>query len=247
MKRTALFLFLLALDFCGAQALPAPFPPTPAQSDWADGQQDFVVDPRLGNRAPALTISSAQLRHRPPRKAVNAFLRGVKYTAAHDWTKSQQEFKKAVEADPEFSEAHGDLGAVYSYLHSYEDASTEFRRAIELDPSTGVYHSNLAFVLIQLDQPAEAEREAQTAVSLIPDNLVAHYILGCLLARNPATESVGERHLIYAARQIPDAHLVLAQLYNSRGATELGAAEMERYRQATANWPGAQSQPGTQE
>ena len=40
---------------------------------------------------------------------------------------------------------------------------------------------------------------------------------------------------MYAARELPDAHFVLAKVYLMRGAVELGESEMERYRQAITN------------
>lgn len=230
---TAVLLFLVAAPHGEAERFQ--LPQTPAQTDWMDKiNQDFAVNPQPSGPVARGTVSLARLRHKPPSKAVDAFLRGTKMANAGAWVKSAEEFKKALAADPDFSEAHGDLGAAYSALRRYEEAEGEFRHAIELDPGTGVHHSNLAYVLIVTERPKEAEIEAQTAVSLSPTDPTAHFLLGFLLSRNPATIAGAEQHLAYAARQWPDAHLMLAQLYFSQGSTRLGAAELVRYRETIA-------------
>jgi len=232
MHKSAVLVFLLAIGYCTAQPFAQP-PQTPAQMDWTmNGPEDFVADPQPGDRFAPGAVSLARLRHTPPGKALTPFSRGVKFASTGGWQKSVDEFKKALAADPDFSEAHGNLGAAYSALHRFEEAGAEFRRAIELDPGTGIHHSNLAYVLIVLEHQKEAEVEAKTAVSLSPTDPTAHFLLGFLLACNPDTHIAAEQHLAYAARQIPDAHLMLAQLYFSQGSAQLGAAEMARYREA---------------
>jgi Flp pilus assembly protein TadD len=86
--------------------------------------------------------------------------------------------EKAVALDPEFTNAHGNLGAEYAVLHRYGEAAAELERAVALDPSAAWMQSNLAFALWQAGKPMEAEQWARHAVALPSSNAKAHYVLG---------------------------------------------------------------------
>jgi tetratricopeptide (TPR) repeat protein len=235
--KTALFFFLVGMGHSVAQALPNsnPFDRSVSQLDWTlGGFPNSNLDPDVSGRFLGTPISAVRLRHKPSGKAQRAFLRGMKLATQGAWTEGIEEFKKAIAADPDFSEAHGNLGTAYSARECFDEAVSEFRRAIELDPATGLHHSNLAYALIRLGREGDAELEARTAVSFMPADAASHLLLGILLARRAETAIAAEQHLTYAARELPDAHFVLAKVYFMRGAVELGESEMERYRQAAA-------------
>jgi tetratricopeptide (TPR) repeat protein len=178
-------------------------------------------------------ITVAELRHKTPGKAMTAFFHGVKFAAAGDFSRAAKDFQHAVTIDPEYADAHGNLGVMYVELGILDEAAGEFRRAVELDPASSSHHANLALALILLKLPGEAQAEAQTAVGLDRANPKARYLLGCLLARRPETRSSAVEHLTYAAQQVPEAHLALADLYRQEGADALARMEQDRYRKAT--------------
>lgn len=76
---------------------------------------------------------------------------------------------KAVELDPDSSDAHTALGnlAMQADL-DWARAETEFRRAIELNPSNSAAHAWYAFLLMTLQRLDEAERENRAAIELDP-------------------------------------------------------------------------------
>lgn len=151
------------------------------------------------------------------------------------WQKGALEFQRAVAIDSDFSEAHGNLGAAYSALGLFDQAASEFRRAIELDPAAGIHHGNLAYALIRLGQWKAAEPEAAAAVALDPADANGQYLLGFLLANRVESRARAAEHLRFAARQFPEAHLVLANLYSVEGAGQSAALELDEYRKATAD------------
>lgn len=233
MKRLyRLLLFTLAAGASPAQSFDFGLP---SHRDWTDrtleGPSTWGAVP---DQARGGTISIARLRHHPPRKARQAFLRGIKFSEAGAYPEAAAEFAKAAELDPDFSEAHGNLGVEYTWLKRYDDSVPEFRRAIALDPATSFHHSNLAYTLMRLNRPNEAEAEAQTAVGLDETNASAQFMLGLLLARRPETLALCQSHLVYAARTIPEAHFVLAGVYSATGAPQRAGAELENYRRDVA-------------
>jgi Flp pilus assembly protein TadD len=171
----------------------------------------------------------ARLRRPPPAKALKALQHGLKLDRAGDTAGSAEAFRQAVALDPDYSEAHTNLGVEYINLGQIDDAITEFRSAIALDPATSVHHAHLGLALIILGRVPEAEAEARVAVALDRTNLKAQYLLGYVLALRPETRAAGEEYLRYVARELPDAHSVLAELYQRTGREVLAEAERKMY------------------
>jgi Flp pilus assembly protein TadD len=144
------------------------------------------------------------------------------------------EFERAVRIDPEFSEAYGNLGTSLSATGRFEEANGDFRRAIELDPATCTHHMNLGYALLRLGRAKDAEPEARTAVALDPTNVNAQYLLGVIFAERVETRSAAIQHLLYAARDVPDAHYALAQLYRIAGDEPAASQEMLLFRKRSA-------------
>jgi Tfp pilus assembly protein PilF len=182
------------------------------------------------------TISLARLRHQIPGKAFAAFSRALKLARRSEWRQGAKELEEAINVDPEFADAHGNLGVHYIMLEQLNLAVAELRRAIALDASTSMHHSNLALAYLLLHRPGEAKMEAETAVSLDSRNAKGQYMLGFLLARNPAERADAEKHLTYAAQEFPDAHLTLAKLYRGDGDESKATVELERYRKAISTF-----------
>jgi len=182
------------------------------------------------------TISFASLRHKIPRKALAAFSRALKLARHREWEQGAKELEAAVAEDPDFSDAHGNLGVHYMMLQQLNQAVTEFRRAIMLDRAASTHHSNLALAYLLLHESGEARTEAETAVSLDSRNATGQYLLGCLLAQNPGERREAQKHLSFAAEEIPYAHLALMSLYRSSGEDAKARMELERYRKAISTF-----------
>ena len=202
-------------------------------ADRDSAEQTFLENAsRSRGFVPERTVSAARLRHRPPAKALAAFLHGMQFASKGSPKKSVAEFEKAIQLDPEFPEALGNLGVQYLTLGLVDKAAAQLRRAIQVDAATSTHHANLSLVLMLLRQLPEAEFEAKTALALDPANSRAHYLLGCLLTQRQETWHSAQEHLRYAAEDFPDAHAALAELYAASGEDSLAAAESDLYRRA---------------
>ena len=229
----SLLMTLAAAANCAAQYPGQPYTGTTVPWSWpGTDAASFTVDRGSGSRPTGETVSVARLRHKIPGKARAAFWRGMKFDQAGAAKKSAAEFQSAVDIDPDFSEARGNLGVELTTLGLYDQAADEFRRALALDPATGAHHANLAYVLIQLKRNEEAEREAQAAVDLNPTDVKSQYLLGFLLAQHAKSRDRAVAYLERASREMPDAHIMLAQMYLSEGLDQLARAELDRYRQS---------------
>jgi tetratricopeptide (TPR) repeat protein len=225
---------LLVGDQCFAQYSPQEFPVASTTPLVSAEDVARVADYRGVSRAASdASISIARLSHKPMRRARAEFLRGLRFARIGAPQAAVAEFEKVVALDPNFSEAYGNLGVVYTWLGNFDEAVVALQRALRLDPMTAEHHANLAFALIQLKRYEEAKDEAQMAIWLDPGNSIAEFLLGYTLALRPETSKLSESHLIIAAKVVPEAHLVLAQVYDIQGAIHLARREMELYRGAT--------------
>jgi tetratricopeptide (TPR) repeat protein len=190
--------------------------------------------PRAVAARPAgVSTSVAQLRHRPNRRALEAARKAQGLSQSGAYERAAAQWKKAVEADPEFSEAHGNLGAQYARLKRPAEAAEEFQKAIALDPATAHHQSNLALVLAQLGRLDEAESWARRAVKQENSNPTGHYVLGCILTWRAASTAEAIQELRTAARQLPRAHQVLAEIYRVQGNEALAMAERKQFQEAS--------------
>jgi len=180
----------------------------PAQSPFV-----FWTTAPLPNRKPSPeTISAASLGHRVPKAAKKASDRSAKFSRKGDSRRAAEELEKAVALDPEYAEAHGNLGFEYSQLGRLQEAEAEMRRAIALDPYVSIAHSNLGWVLFQQGNFADAERSARRALALSLNNDRAHVLLGVLLGAEPATRAEGARHIEQATSTFPQVESLLEEL-----------------------------------
>jgi tetratricopeptide (TPR) repeat protein len=215
------------MSACFSQSLP--------QFDY----QEMILRQMAGSPSPAAkpltpdaAVSVASLLHHPPDKAVNAFQRSLKHANSGEWEAAARDLEKALATDPGFADAYGNLGVCYLQMHNAKSAAIELRRAIELDPAPATYHVNLAIALTQINRREEAETEARKAVDLDSSNTKGQYLLGLFLAQRPETRAKAAQHLLYAAREVPDAHYVLAALYRMAGDEALAQTELHRYHSA---------------
>jgi len=157
-------------------------------------------------------VSVGHLRHRVPKSANKAYERASKFARANDVGRAAMELESAIALDPEFGEAHAELGVQYARLGRYREAEAEFLRTTELIPYDPLPHTNLAWVELQFRDLAAAERSLRCAIQLSPANAMASMLLGLVLLGAPETQAEGIRHLEYDARTIPDAELILNKL-----------------------------------
>jgi len=87
-------------------------------------------------------------------------------------------YHKAVEINPKYAIAHGDLGDVYRDLGRYEDAIAAYQKAIELDPKYMYAYSVLADLYTDIGEFEKAYEVCAKASTIDPENYWLGFILG---------------------------------------------------------------------
>ncbi len=90
-------------------------------------------------------------------------------------------YRKAIELNPDFADAHSNLGNILRDLGKLNEAELSLRKAIELNPDFAEAHSNLGNILRDLGKLNEAELSLHKAIELNPDFANAHFNLGNIL------------------------------------------------------------------
>lgn len=159
------------------------------------------------------TVAAETLQHHPPKKAVHEMNAAMKASQAGDSAGAQEHLLAAIKIDPEFSEAHTNLGAEYTRARKLELAYAEFDAALKTGPKGAMQYCNLAVVELAMRRTAEAEREVRQSLLVDSRYPQSNLLLGKILALQPDHYDEAIRHLKLAAEAIPSANVLLSQLY----------------------------------
>lgn len=203
-------------------------------------KQDFVhidrntvhLDVRLPSapaaRAPG-TVSLASLSHKVPGKARRE-LRAAAAARRHGHQEaSLAHVQKALALDPQFADAHNDLGTEYVNRQQYTSALAQFDRAAQLDPGSALVEMNRAICLSNMQRLTEAETAARHAVRIDAASPRARYVLGVVLAAQKKFTAEAADSLLRASDAIPQARILAAQVFVYSGRPADAREQLHRY------------------
>ncbi len=113
----------------------------------------------------------------------NAFTYGAAFSQAGYYEQAIREFTLALETDPNYAEAHYNLGTLYLKQGKTEEARQELLRALELRHEYPDALNNLGLLAAQAGDTREAIRYFQQAIAQRPDYALALFNLGSIYRR----------------------------------------------------------------
>ncbi len=113
----------------------------------------------------------------------NAFTYGAAFSQAGYYDQAIREFTLALETDPNYAEAHYNLGTLYLKQGKAEEARRELLRALELRQEYPDALNNLGMLAAQAGDTREAVRYFQEAIDQRPDYALALFNLGSVYRR----------------------------------------------------------------
>lgn len=116
------------------------------------------------------------LKNLRKREVVEGFLHtlGVAYGTRGMHNKAIAKFRKAIEINPDYAEAHYNLGVAYSMKGMHDEEVAEYRKAIELHPNYADPHYNLGTVYLNKGMFDQAIAEYKKAIEINPNLAEAH-------------------------------------------------------------------------
>ncbi|HEV2232332.1 MAG TPA: FG-GAP-like repeat-containing protein [Terriglobia bacterium] len=113
----------------------------------------------------------------------NAFTYGAAFSQAGYFDQAIREFTLALETDPDYAEAHYNLGTLYLKQGKPDEARRHLQRALELRPEYPDALNNLGLLAAQAGETPEAIRYFQEAIGQQPDYALAFFNLGNIYRR----------------------------------------------------------------
>ncbi|NIM20069.1 MAG: tetratricopeptide repeat protein [Candidatus Latescibacteria bacterium] len=138
-----------------------------------------------------------------------------------DFTKAEQEFKRAIELNPAYTPAHYWYASMLILADRPDEALREDERAIALDPLSVPAHWRSGWDLIGVRQFEQSVKRLNRALKLNPDCTLAHWLLGgnyYMLSRNEDALTELEKAVTLSGRN-PWMLSTLGSVYGSLGKT----------------------------
>lgn len=135
-----------------------------------------------------MACSSAEEQQDNVRIADTNVRLGIGYLQQGRVDAALEKFKRALDAAPDYAEAHGSIALAYDQLDDRKLAALHYERAIELKPADGSSYNNYAAFLCRIDKPLEAEQ----------------YFLKALASRGYRTQAQAYENLGVCAMKVPD-------------------------------------------
>ncbi len=110
-------------------------------------------------------------------KANSFYNLGFIYGLKAELSLAEENFKKALQLKPNWSEAHSNLGKLYELKNDLPRALEQFEKAVKNSPHRAVYYVNLATIQLKLEQKEKALKSLQQALTLEPNFKPAQQVL----------------------------------------------------------------------
>ena len=113
---------------------------------------------------------SSRLRQEVGSSAFKAYNEGVDLMHAKKFGQAQAKFEQAIRANPNFAEAHNNLGFTLRQqgLQNYSNALQHYNKAIQLKPSMAETYEYRGVLFAKMGRKADAEKDLATLKRLNP-------------------------------------------------------------------------------
>lgn len=164
-------------------------------------------------------------------EAVEYYVRGEEARRAGDPKKAEEQYKAAVERNPNLRMAHSRLGDIYKDRGDYATAGQHYEAVARLDPYSYLAHYNLGLVYHFLNRFQEAAASYLRALNLEPSDVNSNMNLGlAYLTLGEYDESV--RYLTRATEIEPTSSVAWSNLGVALDASGETVHAETRYRRA---------------
>jgi tetratricopeptide (TPR) repeat protein len=115
-------------------------------------------------------------------------IRGKAALEARRFAEAADEFRKAINEQPDSIPAHFNLGAALTQMGDLRGAVEQFRETLRLDPAHANAHYNLGLLFAQTDQHEEAITHLRLSLGAEPNDNNARFLLAQELGRTAHLE-----------------------------------------------------------
>jgi len=148
----------------------------------------------------------------------HASLAHIKFQYDRDWAGAEREFKRAIDLNPNYAEAHHWYALCLMWMGRQDEALGEIERARELDPLSLTINTNVAWVLAIGQQYEQALEQCRKTLDMDPNFALGRYRLGqTYVLSGKYSEAVAELKKAVALSGSPRAMAELGVAYALAG------------------------------
>jgi Flp pilus assembly protein TadD len=177
----------------------------------------------------AATVSYQQLQHKVSKQAFKEYKKGRAASSKGDNETALDHLQNAIQIDPEFTDAHNDLGVVLARLGNTGEAAEQFKKAVDLAPDHNVAVGNLSLAFYMLERYQEVIPLAQRALKINPGLPYVRYVLGVSLIIEHGDKKEALENLERVAPQFPEARVMASNILVQIGRRHEAARQLEEY------------------
>jgi tetratricopeptide (TPR) repeat protein len=170
--------------------------------------------------------------------AAAAFLEGAAAQQRGDLERAVEAYRRAIEIEPRFAEAHANLGAVLARLGRYEEAVASDERALAINAKLTAARLNLGLAHYRAGALSAAVAAFQAVHAAEPSLLQARQLLGLVLVEL-GRDADAIPHLEASVQAAPDEPAVLFAL--GRAYSRLGDSRADPIADRLAKLPEGQA------
>jgi tetratricopeptide (TPR) repeat protein len=160
---------------------------------------------------PGGAISARRLAFKPSKLAQKEWREAEKCIRRGDHAEAAEHLRDCIHADPEYFEAHLNLGTALLMSGDAAGALAAYEKALEIDPKSAYALVHRGMVLLHFRRLAEAEECGAKALR-IEETPSAHYVLGLSLAAQGKQLAEALDHLKRASSRHPQAVQMAARV-----------------------------------
>jgi tetratricopeptide (TPR) repeat protein len=166
-------------------------------------------------RATRHIIDASEILDRFPKKAVNAFKKGLDNKKKNKSAQALKNFEEAVRIAPDFYMAHNELGLAYKEAGRFTDAERSFMQAHELNQSSADPLVNLTSLYLEENKPDRAIEAGEQAIKKNSRSASAFFNLGLALYKMAMLDRAENalKKALELAPKMAAVRLMLANVY----------------------------------
>ena len=116
----------------------------------------------------------------------------------HNWHRAEEEFRKALELNPDLLSAHQRYGSYLTFMGRFEEALRHYEAALDLDPFSLQTNMNVATTYYLRGEYERAINHLTKTSELDPNYMPTHFVLACTyLQQGNLEESIAQFQRIY--------------------------------------------------
>lgn len=157
----------------------------------------------------------------------------VKLLHDWDWPGAEREYKRAIELNQSYSDAHLMYGFYLAAMERFDEAHAEMRRAQELDPLSLAKIIGTGEILYQQRRHDQAIEQYRKALEMDPNSGLAHWAIGNVyVQKGMFEEAIGEyKKAIPLSGDSPDEIASLGYVYALSGRRREAQAIIEELKE----------------